>query len=92
MTEEHLTALLKASEAKKDAEGWHVMAEGRHVTLHVGFNGASLNVSRVQAMRHEGALLSARTTRGDVYVLAMQDVFAGALEPATSTNRKAGFV
>lgn len=92
MTEEHLTALLKASGAKKDADGWQVMAEGRHLTLHVGFNGASLNVARVEALRHEGSLLSARTSRGDVYVLAMEDVFAGALEPAASTGRKAGFV
>ena len=43
-------------------------------------------------MRVEGGLLHARTVKGDVYVLALSDLFAGAVEGGTTTSRKAGFV
>ena len=92
MTEEHLTALLKTAEAKKDGDGWHALSEGKHMTLYVGSNGASLSVQRVEAVRQEGQIVRARTVRGEVFVLALEDVFAGAVEGAKSSNRKAGFV
>jgi len=87
-----LSALLAAAGAKKDSEGWVKAPDGRHLTLHAAFNGVGLTVSRVGAVRVEGALLHARTTKGDLFILAMSDVFAGAVEGASTSGRKAGFV
>ena len=92
MTEEHLASLLSSAQAKKDGEGWHVAADGRHVTLYAAANGASLNVGRVEALRRDGALLQARTVKGEVFLLALEDVFAAAVEAAPTGARKAGFV
>jgi hypothetical protein len=92
MTEEHLAALLGTAKAKKDDEGWQVPSEGRLVTLYVASNGASMNVGRVEALQAQGTLLKARTVKGELYVLALEDVFAAAIEPPAATGRKAGFV
>jgi len=54
MTEEHLSALLSAAEAKKDDKGWVGASDGRLFTLYVAYGGAGLTVSRVEAMRIDG--------------------------------------
>ena len=92
MTQDHLSALLSVAGAKKNGEGWMQSPDGRHITLHAAFNGASLSVAKIEALRVEGGLVQARTVKGDVYVLALSDLFAGAVEGGTTTARKAGFV
>jgi hypothetical protein len=92
MTEEHLSALLGAAEAKKDGEGWMRPPEGRNITLYVSSNGASMTVGKVEALRVAGQLLRARTVRGEEFVLALEDVFAGAVDAPATAGRKAGFV
>ena len=92
MTSEHLALLLTAAEAKKDEKGWSRAKEGHYLTLHVANHGASLTVGRVEAVKLEAGLLKARTVKGELYVLAVEDVFAGAVEEAASASRKAGFV
>jgi hypothetical protein len=92
MNQDHLSALLAAAGAKKDSEGWIKAPDGRHLTLHVAFNGVGLTVSRVGSVRVEGGLLHARTAKGDLFILALTDVFAGAVEGASTSGRKAGFV
>jgi len=91
MTEEHLAALLTAAEAKKDSSGWSKPAEGRLVSLHVASNGASLSVGRIEALKVEKGLVTARSVKGELYVLALADVFAGAVEAPPSEGRRAGF-
>lgn len=92
MTQEHLYALLAAAGAKKDGDGWMKAPDGRHLTLHVASNGASLSVSKVEAIRVDNSLVHARTIKGDLFILAMNDLFAGAVEGVGATGRKAGFV
>jgi hypothetical protein len=92
MTSEHLAALLALAEASPDAEGWTTLKEGHHLTLHVASGGVSLSVARVEAIKVGGSLLTARTARGEVYVLNIGDVFAGAVEAPSNSSRKAGFV
>ena len=92
MTEEHLSALLEAADAKKDDQGWSAAPEGRHMTLYVACNGANLTVSRIEALRQKGALLEARTVRGERFLLAFEDVYACAVEGPKTAGRKAGFV
>lgn len=91
MTEAHLTAIVEASEGKKDPDGWWVMKEGRHVTLYVSAQGTSLTMGKVEALRLEGPLVKARSVRGEVYVVALEDVFAGQVEPRPQGARRAGF-
>jgi hypothetical protein len=91
MTEDHLSAIVGAGDGKKDNQGWWVMPEGRHVTLYVASEGSSLTVSKVEAVKLEGTLVKARTVRGETYVLAMEDVFAGQVEPQPQGARRAGF-
>ncbi len=93
MTEEHLQALLSSAEAgKKDKEGFQPLPDGRHLTLYCAASGVNLSVSRVSAVKRDGALVHARTVKGELYILAMEDLFAGAIESVQAQARKAGFV
>jgi hypothetical protein len=92
MTEEHFAALMTVSEAKKDSGGWYVSEDGRHMTLYAASSGgANLTVSRVEAAKVDKGLVQARTTRGEVFILALEDVFAGAVDTPKTESRKAGF-
>jgi len=91
MTENHLCALLNAAQAKKDSDGWSKPADGRLISLHAAANGASLSVGRIEALKVEKGLVTARSVKGEVYVLALADIFAGAVEPPASEGRRAGF-
>ena len=92
MTNQHLAELLAAAEAEEDDDGWACAGQGRLITLHAASGGASLTVSRIEALRVDGGLVKARTVRGEMYLLALADVFAGAVETSASSARRAGFV
>jgi len=91
MTEEHLSALIQAAEAKKDADGWWSFDEGRHLTLHVVAEGALLSVSRIVALKDAGTLLHARTERGEIFIVERAHAFAGSVDAPSRGGRKAGF-
>jgi hypothetical protein len=92
MTHEHLAALIAAGEAKKGSDGWMTMPEGRSLTLYAAAGQSTLTISRVQAVRHDGALLHARTTKSEHFILALEDAFAGSLDAPASVGKKAGFL
>jgi len=92
MTEEHLTALLTLAEAKKDEKGFLRAGEGRSFSLYLASGAAGLTITRVEAMKLEKHLLYARTTRNEIFVLALEDVYAGSVEQPPASGRKAGFV
>ena len=83
MTEEHLNALLAAGEAKKDDQGSMRPAQGRTWTLYVVSGSASLTVSKVDSLRVEKELLHARTSKGELFILSLKDVYAGAIDTAS---------
>jgi hypothetical protein len=91
MTEEHFNALLTAAEAKREERGY-ALPEGRSLTLYVASNGASLTVSRVQAVKLEKGLIHAQTIKGERYVVELSDCFGGSIEAPPTGGRKAGFV
>ncbi len=94
MTGEHLEAILKVAGAKSDKDGWTTLPEGTAMTLHVAHDGASMTVSRIDAVRQEGELVYARNPRRELFVLVRSDVFAVALEGEASAGkvaRRAGF-
>jgi hypothetical protein len=92
MTPEHLTALLSASEAKKNDDGWVTLPEGRGLTLYVGAAGATLTVPRVQALKVEGTLVHARTNKGEHFIVALVDAYAGSIDAPSGVAKKAGFL
>jgi hypothetical protein len=92
MTQEHWAALVEASGAKKDDKGFLAPPEGKLLTLYVSSGSATLSVQRIEAVRAEAGLIHARTKKGELFVLALEDVFAGAVEETQGSSRKAGFV
>jgi hypothetical protein len=93
MTQEHWAALVEASGAKKDDKGFLAPPEGKLLTLYVASGNSTLSVQRIEAVKQDQALIHARTKKGELFVLALADVFAGAVEETQgSSNRKAGFV
>ena len=56
MTQEHLSALCAAGEAKKNDQGFLEFAEGRSLTLYVASGGSTLSISRVQSLKQDGTL------------------------------------
>jgi hypothetical protein len=93
MNLEHWAALVEASGAKKDDKGYFCPPEGKLLTLYVASGGASLSVQRIEAVRQDQGLVHARTKKGELFLLSLSDVFAGAVEETQgSSARKAGFV
>ena len=93
MTLEHWAALIEASGAKKDERGFLAPPEGKLITLYVASGNSTLSVQRIEAVRQEQGLVHARTKKGELFVLALQDVYAGAVEETQgASQRKAGFV
>lgn len=91
MTNEQFQALLKMAGTKVGSDGWSATEEERHLTLHAGNNGVGLTVSRVVALRLDGELLLARTSKGDQFLLNLQDIFAASVEASKEKSRQAGF-
>jgi hypothetical protein len=94
MTGDHLDAILKVAGAKNDKDGWLTLPDGSTMTLHVAHDGASMTVSRIEAVRQEGDLVYARNPKRELFVVVRSDVFAVALEAdsiAGKVVRRAGF-
>jgi hypothetical protein len=92
MTQEHLNALCAAGEAKKNDQGFLELSEGRTLTLYVASGGATLAISRVQTLKQDGALLHAKTSKGEHYVVALVDAYAGSIDTSSTSVKKAGFI
>jgi hypothetical protein len=94
MTGDHLDAILKTAGAKGDKDGWTVLPDGTAITLHVAHDGASMTVSRIEAIRQDGDLIFARNPKRELFVVVRSDVFAVALDGEASAGkvvRRAGF-
>lgn len=90
MTNEHLTALLEVGGAKLE-DGWSVLGPERTMTLHVAFQGAALNVSKIHRLSVKGELVYAGSTRGETTIIQLADIFAGSVDGQAQSLRSAGF-
>ncbi|HZU82947.1 MAG TPA: hypothetical protein VE987_08530 [Polyangiaceae bacterium] len=94
MTGDHLDAILKLAGAKTERDGWLTLPEGSAMTLHVAHDGASMTISRVEALRQDGELVCARNPKKELFIVVRTDIFAVALEAdaiAGKVMRRAGF-
>ena len=95
MTEAMYTTVLQKAEAKKGKDGSAELPEGRTLSLYVSHDGATMTVSRIVSVKLEqGGIVDARDTKGECYVLALDDVFAASITGGSkdSPGRKAGFL
>ncbi|MCS6899131.1 MAG: hypothetical protein RMJ98_13130 [Myxococcales bacterium] len=93
MERAHLRNILIEIVRATEREGWFEAPEGKTLTLYASRHGASLNASKINAVRFDPELVHARTTRGETYVLYWDDIFAAVVEgTAEASKRKAGFV
>lgn len=90
MDEKHYAALLEVAKVI-DQDSWVVVPEERTITLHLASAGTTLSVSKASRLKLEGKILYAETLSGDLFVLALADVFAASIEGGKKTGRKAGF-
>jgi len=95
MTDEMFRAVLETAGAKNDKDGWSALGEGRLMTLYASHNGVPLTVSKVEAVKTSQRVVWARSSKGETYVLSLDDMFAAALDRGTegaAAGRKAGFL
>jgi hypothetical protein len=101
MTEAMLERILGEANASapakgKDADEERTLGDGRKLTLHLAHDGAAMSVARIEAVRiAPGGVLVARNDKGERFFVALDDVYAIALDAGTSTGsatRKAGFL
>lgn len=96
MTEAMLRMVLESAGAKAEKDGWSSLPEGRSLTLHAGHDGVPLTVSKVEAVATTNGVVRARSAKGEIVILALDDVFGatidGAGSAATGGSKRAGFL
>jgi hypothetical protein len=91
MTQDLLGAILETIAAKSDKAGWSALPEGRTLTLYAAHDGVQLTIARVEAMSAKNGLVRARTVKGEMYLVSLDDLFAMAAEATPTQARKPGF-
>ena len=94
MTDEMLHAVLETAGAKLGKDGWHALPDGRTMTLYAAHDGVPLTISKLDAVKTSQRVAWARSSKGETYVLSLDDLFAAALDRGNDpqTGRKAGFL
>ncbi len=91
MTQDQLTAILDSLSVKTDKAGWSALPDGRALTLYAAHDGAQLTIARVEAMAAKNGLVRVRTTKGEMFLIVLDDLFALAAEATPAQARKPGF-
>ena len=88
-----LRTVLESAQAR-ETEGWWQLSDGRYLSLYVAHDGVSLTVQKVESVRVHHSLLHAKNSKGETFLLALEDVFAAAFDAGTTSagTRKAGFL
>ncbi len=94
MTDEMLHAVLETAGAKLDKEGWSALPEGRLMTLYAAHGGVPLTIAKVEAVKVSQRIAWARSSKGETYVVNLDDLFAAAMDRGhdPQAGRKAGFL
>jgi hypothetical protein len=93
MTGDMFQAAMDAAGCKA-AKGLYKLPDERFLTLYAAHDGVSLTVTRVIEVDLKDGQLLAENHKGEVFVLALDDVFAASVSGAKDApaGRKAGFL
>jgi hypothetical protein len=92
MTQEQLDAILKQLSAKLDKEGWWAVEEGSLITVQVAHDGVGMSLSRIERLRVEGAIVTARSHKREMHCFALADVFGLSTDGGSGEKgRRPGF-
>jgi hypothetical protein len=93
MTKQMFEAMLRRAECTMSSDGRAALPDGRTMTLYLSRSGASLQVARVVELQVNDALVEALDNRGELFIVAIDDLFAASVSAATTkAGRKAGFL
>ncbi len=92
MTTQEFSGVLSVC-GTKEVDGWAVVPDGRHLTVHVASGGVGLTVTRIVKAQIAGSQVRLHTSKEETYVVSVNDIFACAFEDTDKrATRKAGFV
>ena len=93
MSPEQITEVLQLCEASAADNGFRELPQKTTLSFYCARQGVGLTVSSVEAVALRGAAVHARTNKGDLYVFAIDDVFAVNIEGKMVPKgpRRAGF-
>jgi hypothetical protein len=93
MSPEHINDILTLCEASAADNGFRELPNKTTLSLYLAKAGVGLTVAQIEAINIKGSTIQARTTKGDLYVVALEDVFGANIEGRmqAKTPRKAGF-
>ncbi len=94
MSPEHLQDIFELCDASTPHErGFRELPQKTTLTLYLAKDSVGLTVNSVEAIAVRGHHVQARTTKGDLYILSLEDVFAANIEGRAKpkTERRAGF-
>ncbi len=94
MTEDMFRSVLDTIGAKPDDEGNLRLPEGQLITLYMAHDGVPLTVAKVEWLRVTNGFLRARTSKGESFFVAREDLFAMSFDGGAQVHagRKAGFL
>lgn len=94
MSPEDIQEILKICDAgAADERGFRELPQKTTVTLYLAKSSVGLTVSGIEALAVRGHHLQARTQKGDLYMVSLDDVFAANVEGRAQSKgaRRAGF-
>lgn len=93
MSPEQFNDLLTLCEASPADNGFRELPNKTTLSLYLAKNGVGSTVSQIEAINLKGSTIQARTTKGDLYVVFVEDVFGANIEGRMQAKapRKAGF-
>ena len=94
MSPDHLQEILQMCDASKaNEQGFREFPQKTTLTLYLAKDSVGLTVASIEAVAVRGHQAHARTTKGDLYVISLEDVFAANIEGAakSKSERRAGF-
>lgn len=94
MTEDMFRSVLETVSATADEEGWLNPPEGQTLTLYAAHDGVPLTVGKIASVRMGHGIVRARSTKGEQFFIAREDLFAMAVDGSAviRAGRKAGFL
>lgn len=93
MSPEDIQEILKVCEATNGENGFRELPQKTTLNLYLAKNGVGLTVNNIEAVALRGHHLQARTQKGDLYMVVLDDVFAANVEGRAQPKgaRRAGF-